>query len=561
MIFKKRAFKELKPERKAEPTAASETEAPAAQGDGFDPLKKLLTDPQDGGPQYPRVSSSELLKQPNFVGNLSVKFLKEHLVYPLKLDGDTLSVAIADAWKFQALDAIRLATGYRLEIYLGEGKDILEAIERFYGSGAATMEKIIDDMKEEWVDIKGEEKEDIDHLRYMASEAPIIKLVNLFITKAVENRASDIHIEPFEDRLYVRYRVDGVLRDVDTPPRRLQSAIISRVKLMANMNIAERRLPQDGRIRLRVSGREVDVRVSTVPTLYGESVVMRLLDRGNILLNLEQLGFPTRDLEVFKRIIEKPYGIILVTGPTGSGKTTTLYAALQKISTHEKKVITIEDPVEYQLVGVNQIQVKPQIGLTFANGLRSIVRQDPDIIMIGEIRDPETAEIAIESALTGHLVFSTLHTNDAAGAITRLLDMGVEHYLVASSLEGVLAQRLVRLLCPLCKEPHRPNPEVLREMRIDLQGEGLTTYRPRGCPECDHTGYKGRVGIFELMAVGDAIRESILSKTSSNIIRQKGVEQGMRLLREDGWEKVKGGLTSVEEVLRVTMEAQELVAG
>jgi len=552
MIFKKHSSR-------GEPAEGKQSPTEGEGGSSRDPssLRKAFVEPDDGAPEYPKVSSSELLKQPNFVGNLSVKFLKEHLVYPLRLEDDTLSVAIADPWNFRTLDAIRLATGYKLNVHVGEAKDLLEAIERFYGSGATTMEKIIDDMREEWVDIDGEDKEDIDHLRYMASEAPIIKLVNLFITKAVENRASDVHIEPFEDRLYVRYRVDGVLRDVDTPPRRLQSAIISRVKLMGNLNIAERRLPQDGRIRLRVSGREIDIRVSTIPTLYGESVVMRLLDRGSILLNMEQLGFPSRDLALFTRIIEKPYGMILVTGPTGSGKTTTLYAGLQKISTHEKKVITIEDPVEYQLVGVNQIQVKPQIGLTFANGLRSIVRQDPDIIMVGEIRDAETAEIAIESALTGHLVLSTLHTNDAAGAITRLLDMGVEHYLVASSLEGVLAQRLVRVLCPMCKEPYRPVPQVLREMKIDIPDGDVTLYRPRGCPGCDQTGYRGRVGIFELLAIDDRIRQAILSKTSSNIIRQKGMGQGMRLLREDGWGKALRGLTSVEEVLRVTMETQE----
>jgi general secretion pathway protein E len=520
------------------------------------PLRKVTLEAEDGAPTYPRVETSELLKRPNFVGNLAVKFLKEHQVFPIKITDDNLSVAVADPWDNRTLDALRLATGYRLKVFQGDAKDILEAIERFYGAGATTMEKIIDDMKEEWVTLDSEEKEDIDHLRYMASEAPIIKLVNLFITKAVETRASDIHIEPFEDRLYVRYRVDGVLQDVETPPRRLQAAIISRVKLMANLNIAERRLPQDGRLRLRVSGREVDIRVSTVPTLYGESVVMRLLDRGSIMLSLEELGFPGRDLEAFKSIISKPYGMVLVTGPTGSGKTTTLYAALQKISTPEKKVITVEDPVEYQLVGVNQIQVKPQIGLTFANGLRSIVRQDPDIIMVGEIRDVETAEIAIESALTGHLVFSTLHTNDAAGAITRLLDMGVEHYLVASSLEGILAQRLVRLLCPECREPYSPSPGVLREMGIGARGDGLTLYRPKGCSRCGQTGYRGRIGIFELLDITDQMRESILDKTGANVIRERGIDQGMRLLREDGWEKVQKGLTSVEEVLRVTMETK-----
>ncbi len=372
----------------------------------------------------------------------------------------------------------------------------------------------------------------------------------------MEKEASDVHIEPYEDSLYVRYRIDGILQDADSPPKRLQAAIISRVKIMAKLNIAERRLPQDGRIRLRVLGKEIDLRVSTVPTVYGECVVMRILDRSNLVFRLERLGFLGDTREGFEKIVSKPYGIILVTGPTGSGKTTTLYATLEKINSKEKKIISVEDPVEYQLLGINQIQVKPQIGLSFAHCLRSIVRQDPDIIMIGEIRDLETAEIAIQSALTGHLVFSTLHTNDSSGAVTRLVDMGVEHFLVASSLEGILAQRLVRVLCPQCKESYEIGREIREELGLvgeEAEGKGIV-YRPVGCEECNHTGYRGRTGMFELLGVNEEIRNLILHKTSSNLIRNKAVDQGMRLLRQDGWIKVEQGITSVEEVLRVTQE-------
>jgi general secretion pathway protein E len=380
--------------------------------------------------------------------------------------------------------------------------------------------------------------------------------VNALIARALERRASDIHIEPFEKELHIRYRIDGILHDVEAPPRKLQAALISRVKLMAKLNIAERRLPQDGRIKLRMLGREIDLRVSTLPTLYGESVVLRILDRSSIVVNLESLGFPTDTMDAFYQQINRPYGMILVTGPTGSGKTTTLYGALDKINSPDKKIITIEDPVEYQLMGVNQIHVKPQIGLTFANGLRSIVRQDPDVIMVGEIRDYETAEIAVQAALTGHLVFSTLHTNDAAGAVSRLLEMGVEDYLLASSLLAVMAQRLVRTLCQHCRRPV--------EGGVKLTGNGTATngaemiptavYEAAGCEECAMTGYYGRNGIFELLLMNEGVRQLILKRSSADIIKNFAVSQGMRTLREDGWRKVREGTTTVSEVLRVTQD-------
>ncbi|MGH7964938.1 MAG: type II secretion system ATPase GspE, partial [Candidatus Binatia bacterium] len=401
-----------------------------------------------------------------------------------------------------------------------------------------------------------DDQEDVEHLRDLASEAPVIRLVNALIARALEQRASDIHIEPFEKELRVRYRIDGILHDVDAPPRKLQAALISRVKLMAKLNIAERRLPQDGRIKLRMLGREIDLRVSTLPTLYGESVVLRILDRSSIVVSLDSLGFPRDTLEEFDTLITRPYGMILVTGPTGSGKTTSLYGALDKINSPDKKIITIEDPVEYQLRGVNQIHVKPQIGLTFANGLRSIVRQDPDVIMIGEIRDYETAEIAVQAALTGHLVFSTLHTNDAAGAVSRLLEMGVEDYLLASSLLGIMAQRLVRTLCRHCRRP------VEGGVRPTGNGSGtngqeivpMAVYEPQGCEECAMTGYHGRSGIFELLPLSEGVRQLILKRASADIIKNCAVSEGMRTLREDGWRKVSEGTTTVAEVLRVTQD-------
>lgn len=482
----------------------------------------------------------------------SVKFMKQYKFVPIGVVNDVIKVALSDPLDKYALDSLRIFSGKSLELFLSSEKDIMEAIEQYFG-GNVQMSTIMEGMRKEEAESEGVElQEDVHHLRDMAFEAPIVKLVNMLITRAVESRASDIHIEPFENNVKVRYRIDGTLSELEPLPKRIQAATISRVKIMSGLNIAERRLPQDGRIRLRVSGRDIDLRVSTMPTIYGESIVMRILDRSSVMIVLEQLGFPENTLEKYKNLITTPYGMLLVTGPTGSGKTTTLYASLSTLNSCDKKIITIEDPIEYEIEGINQIHVKPNIGLTFANGLRHIVRQDPDIIMVGEIRDIETAEIAINSALTGHLVFSTLHTNDASGAVTRLLNMGIENFLVSSSLIGVLAQRLVRVICPSCKELFMPPQEIVE--KLELSETRIETYHGAGCENCRHTGYKGRAGIFELMEVTEEIRQLVLEKTSSDIIRQKATSHGMQILRECGWQKVREGITSIEEVLRVTQE-------
>lgn len=482
----------------------------------------------------------------------TVKFMKQYKFVPLGMEGDLMRIALTDPLNEYVFEALEVFTDRPLEICLSSESDIMEAIEQYFGSNVQ-MTSIMEGMREEEEETEGVElQEDVHHLRDMAFEAPIIKLVNMLITRAVESRTSDIHIEPFENNVKVRNRIDGALIEVESFPKRIQAAVISRIKIMSRLNIAERRLPQDGRIRLRVSGREIDLRVSTIPTIYGESIVMRILDRGSALIMLESLGFPEDTLRKYKKLITTPYGMLLVTGPTGSGKTTTLYASLNKINSVDKKIVTIEDPIEYQIQGINQIQVKPQIGLSFANGLRHIVRQDPDIIMVGEIRDMETAEIAIHSALTGHLVFSTLHTNDAPGAVTRLLDMGIEGFLVSSSLIGVLAQRLVRVICPKCKEPYVPTEELAD--RIDFLEKNVPTYYGVGCDECRFTGYRGRTGIFELMVVNEEIRRLVLEKASSDNIRQRAVASGMRILKESGWQKVRQGVTTIEEVLRVAQE-------
>ena len=487
------------------------------------------------------------------LGNLNLKFLKHAKVMPLTQTNGTLTVAMADPADYYTIQGLQLATGLEIAARIARERDVLEGLETAYGNGDGGKTGEAAETGDAELEYLSDDEEDVNHLRDLASEAPVIRLVNMLINRAVEQRASDIHIEPFENELKVRYRIDGVLHDVETPARRLQAAIVSRIKIMAKLNIAERRLPQDGRIKLRMMGREIDLRVSTLPTLYGESVVLRILDRSSIVVNLETLGFPEDTLVQFERLITKPYGMILVTGPTGSGKTTTLYGALDKINSPDKKIITIEDPVEYQLFGVNQIHVKPQIGLTFANGLRSIVRQDPDVIMVGEIRDFETAEIAIQAALTGHLVFSTLHTNDAAGAVSRLLEMGVEDYLLASSLLGVLAQRLVRQVCKKCRQPAELGAEVLREVKGN-DDRTLTVYEGRGCEECAHTGYRGRSGIYELLLMTDAVKQLVLKRSSADVIKDAAVREGMRTLREDGWRKVFTGVTTVAEVVRVTQE-------
>jgi len=496
----------------------------------------------------------ELPKVPVVINAISTRFIRENLVVPLEFRNNVLKVAMANPDDRATVDALKVATSADVVVYATDAKALDEYIAKFYGQEAQNIGKMIEDMGEKGLEFVREEEEDIGHLKDLASEAPIIKLVNLFITRAVEGRASDIHIEPFEDELKVRYRIDGVLHEIEAIPKKLQAAIISRVKIMAKLNIAERRLPQDGRIRLKVGESEIDLRVSTIPVLYGESLVMRILRKEGIVINLDLLGFPAKTLGSFDQLIKKPNGIVLVTGPTGSGKTTTLYGALDKINSPDKKIITVEDPVEYQLKGVNQIQVKPQIGLNFASTLRHIVRQDPDIIMIGEIRDLETAEIAIQSALTGHLVFSTLHTNDAPSAITRLLEMGVENFLLSSTIRGILAQRLVRVICPSCREADTSAADKAELSAFGLETD-ITLYRGGGCEQCAHTGYFGRYGIFELLVVEDDIRTLILKNADANQLRETARQHGMRTLFEDGSDKVRTGTTTLSEVLRVTQEA------
>jgi general secretion pathway protein E len=492
----------------------------------------------------PYLNAEDLPKVPFVINGISSRFIRENKIIPLELKNNILKVVMANPEDATAIDALRVATEADIMVYACDTKELEEYISRFYEQESQNINRIIEDLGEKGIEFLKEEEEDIGHLKDLASEAPIIRLVNMLITRAVEGRASDIHIEPFEDELKVRYRIDGVLHDIESTPKRLQAAIVSRIKIMAKLNIAERRLPQDGRIRLKVGEKELDLRVSTIPVLYGESVV----------IDLDILGFPPDTISTFEQLIKKPNGILLVTGPTGSGKTTTLYGALDKINSPDKKIITVEDPVEYQLKGVNQIQVKPQIGLNFANTLRHIVRQDPDIIMIGEIRDLETAEMAIQSALTGHLVFSTLHTNDAPSAITRLLDMGVENFLLSSTIRGILAQRLVRIICPVCKETDVSvaDREELKLLGID---SAAPLYRGKGCEACSFTGYYGRSGIFELLVVDEEIRKLILKSADAGQIRDTAKQYGMRTLLEDGAVKVKSGITTLNEILRVTQEA------
>ncbi|HET9540357.1 MAG TPA: type II secretion system ATPase GspE, partial [Candidatus Limnocylindria bacterium] len=461
--------------------------------------------------------------------NVSAKYLRQYRVVPISIEGSVLTVASADPLNTIIADELRQATGLTVKLVVSSPAGILEAIDRSYDGAATPLQRIVEGMEDEGGP-GGDE--DVNHLRDMAFEAPVVRLVNLLVENAIAAEASDIHIEPFEDTLRIRYRIDGLLYDQEAPPRRLQAAVTSRIKIMSEMNIAERRLPQDGRIRVTLHGQRVDIRVSTMPTVHGESIVMRLLQRATVFLPLEKLGFPANTLARFESLIKRPHGIVLVTGPTGSGKTTTLYAALDKINSPGVKIITVEDPVEYQLKGVNQIPVKAKIGLTFANGLRHIVRQDPDVILVGEIRDLETAEIAIQASLTGHLVFSTLHTNDAPGAITRLQDMGVEPYLVASVLEGVLAQRLVRRICQACRVPDTPSQADLDALGIRASLD-VTLYRGKGCEDCRGTGYQGRTGIFELLVADETVQSLIHSKAPESQLFVAAEKGGLRSMRED----------------------------
>jgi general secretion pathway protein E len=510
---------------------------------------------QFGLPYWRKLEEAGIERLP--VSKVPIAFYRQQKVFPIVCTDSGVKVAVSDPLNLQPLDDLAVFLGVPVEPVLSSERELMAAINRFFDRETGSTEQVMQDLEGEDLGAIANEIEETDDLLDLASEAPVIRLVNSILTQAVRARASDIHIEPFERELKVRYRIDGLLYNTLTPPRRLQAAISSRIKVMANLNIAERRLPQDGRIRIRVGEKDVDIRVSVVPTAYGERLVLRLLDKTSVLLGLEEIGMPEAAYGRYSRLIKRSNGIILVTGPTGSGKTTTLYATLNKINAPELNIITIEDPIEYQLGGIGQIQVNPRIDLTFANGLRSILRQDPDIIMVGEIRDRETAEIAIQASLTGHLVFSTLHTNDAAGAVTRLLDMGVEAFLVSSSVLAIFAQRLVRVICRECREPYRPDPSLVKEMGLDKVGdttfEGVF-YRGKGCTACFQTGYRGRSGIYELLIIDDNIRTLIMSAADASVIRRKAIEQGMTTLFRDGVTKIVQGTTTVDEVLRVTQE-------
>ena len=488
---------------------------------------------------------------------------RHQTLVPIALEGKTLTIAMSDPLNVFAIDDLRLMTGKEINVVIASESEIKNAIEKYYGA-KGSMENILKEME---LSVKDEANvevvkksdtgvEDIIALEAAGEQAPIIKIVNLLLSGAVKSGASDIHIEPYEKTLRVRYRIDGVLHEVSAPPKKLQNAVVSRLKIMASLDIAERRLPQDGRIKIRVIGKEIDLRVSVLPTSFGEKVVMRILDASALCLDLTKLGFEPEALSIYKKNIEVPYGIILVTGPTGSGKSTTLYSTLSTLNYPDRNIITIEDPVEYVLQGINQVQARPDIGLTFAAGLRSFLRQDPDIIMVGEIRDPETAEIAINAALTGHLVFSTLHTNDAPGAMTRLNNMGIEPFLTTSTVIMVVAQRLIRVICKHCKEPYEVPADFLSSIGVKdevIKGKKkVTLYRGKGCDNCSNTGYRGRTACFEVMEINDRIRELVLNRESTHLIKAKAREYGMVTLREVANKKLLAGITTVEEVMRVT---------
>jgi len=477
-------------------------------------------------------------------------------VIPVQKFGNSLTVAIADPSDLDTLDSLSHVLGMEINFQVASEEDIEAALSRYYGgAGQTAVDKMIQDITKGEVEIAQPQKADeTDDGAVTEADAPLIKLVNTMIAEAYRMRASDIHLEPLPNRFRVRYRIDGVLHEVKSPPKRLQPAIIARLKIMSNMSIAEHRVPQDGRIQAAVDGKTLDLRVSCIPTNHGESIVMRILDKEGLMLGLSELGFFTDDQQTFERLISLPDGILLITGPTGSGKTTTLYAVLNFINRSDRKIITVEDPVEYVLSGINQVQVNESIGLTFAAALRSILRQAPNVIMIGEIRDLETANIAINASLTGHLVFSTLHTNDAPSAVTRLIDIGVKPFLVASSTRAMMAQRLVRKVCKRCAVRTMPTETELRALNIDENAiQGATFLKGKGCPDCNKTGYRGRMGIFEIFLVDDEVRKLIYEKAPASVLRQRAREMGMRTLREDGTRKVLAGLTTPEEVISVTV--------
>ncbi|RLA24025.1 MAG: type II secretion system protein GspE [Gammaproteobacteria bacterium] len=499
----------------------------------------------------PIVEAEKYPDAPILPEQISVRFLKEFHLVGIAADEEKLVIALMDPENTHVLRLLQLiCDDVEIELQIGVLSDIDKAIEAQYAEGKSQMDQITDNLD------ANESLDDIEHLKDLASEAPVIRMVNLIFQRALDSKASDIHFEPFEDVLIIRLRIDGVLQKIEGPPASSTAAVISRIKLMAKLNIAERRLPQDGRIKIQMQGKEIDLRVSTTPTMYGESVVIRLLDKESVVFDFASLGFEESNQQQFIEVLSKPHGIILITGPTGSGKSTTLYTALSQLNTPEKKIITVEDPVEYQLNGVNQIQAKPKIGLTFSSALRSIVRQDPDIIMIGEMRDLETAKIAVQSALTGHLVLSTLHTNDAAGALARLLDMGLDDYLLTSTVNGILAQRLVRKLCMHCREPYQALDEVIEEKGLGrfLKNGKLTLYKATGCKECGGIGYSGRLAIIEFLVMNDALRKMVMEHKESGLIQEEAVRGGMLSIYQDGLAKAAKGQTTLDEVLRVTTE-------
>ncbi|MCC6232358.1 MAG: type II/IV secretion system protein [Verrucomicrobiales bacterium] len=495
--------------------------------------------------------------QPEAQKRVSTKVAFQYVVFPTRLENGVLQLAVSDPFDAAMMNAVQYEAQCPVEFGLAPRLEVEKALKRFYGVGAETLDGMAEDEAID-LDVTGDRE-----ITEGDQDASVIKFVNQIIWEAFKDRATDIHFEPAEDELRIRYRIDGILHQTPMPPqlKRFQAAIISRIKVMSGMNISEKRLPQDGRINVRIKGEELDIRVSTVPTVWGESVSLRLLTRGKIFLTLEKLGYAARDEAALREMIIKPHGIVLVTGPTGSGKSTSLYAFLSTINSVHKRIITIEEPVEYELKGINQIAVRPEIGLTFAMGLRHILRQDPNVVMVGEIRDLETAEIAIRAALTGHLVFSTLHTNDAPSAFTRLIDMGIEPFLVASSVEAVLAQRLVRTICKHCKTEQTVDPAYLR--RIGFPEEEIGTarfWKGAGCQECRDLGYQGRMGIYELLVVTETIRPLIMNRSPATTLAARAIDAGMRTLRDDGWNKVKAGQTTIEEVLRVTQTEEHLGA-
>ncbi len=492
---------------------------------------------------------------PQLLEKVPAPLAKAYKIVPIRMEGNTLVVAMGDPLNIQALDDLRFLLDCDVKGVISNEQAVNEAIDRLYGGEMETVEDLLKELEAEAAPLeeREEEAEDVETLEQLAHEVPVVKLLNLVLIQAIKDKASDIHFEPFEDQFRIRYRVDGVLYEMVPPPKHFALAVTTRIKVMADMDIAERRLPQDGRITLHIGGREIDLRVSSIPTVHGESIVMRVLDKSVLMLPLEKLGLAPDDLEKVEKLIRKPNGIILVTGPTGCGKTTTLYAALRKINTPEVKIITVEDPVEYDIEGIHQVQVKPQIGLTFASALRSILRQDPDIILVGEIRDLETAEMAIQASLTGHLVFSTLHTNDSPSAVTRLIDMEVEPFLISSTLEAVISQRLVRVICNFCKEEYEPSPEELELIELTPEeAKKHKFYRGRGCPACNNIGYMGRTGIFEIMIMNEELRRVVVDKASASEIREVALRYGMKTLRKDGLDKIFQGITTIEEVVRET---------